>query len=190
MCFQGFWLLKIFEIHSFKGKPFKILMNWALNIVSPCLAEQSRDGRWGCTVYASASGSYPEIQHHEEEVRRDSKPKKQLTKKDILTPCFMISLAWLATSFTMLRAATWKRNQMNFCLYMTQIIITPEDCQTLCVFVIRWFFWKVLQIIWRMSRLLKHHLYQRCLTFVDTLVFILYTTNEEIQITTLRPHCW
>ncbi len=25
----------------------------------------------------------------------------------VLTPCFMISLAWLATSFTMLRAAAW-----------------------------------------------------------------------------------
>lgn len=207
MCFSGFFLLlDIFEIHSFKGKPFKTLMNWALNINSPCLAEQSRDGRWGYTVCASASGSYPETQHHVEKVMRDSKQTKKRVKKEILTPCFMILLAWLATSFTMLRAAIWKRHklkrkQMNFFLYMSQIIITTEDCQTLCVFVICWFFWKVLQIIWKMLRLLKHHLYQLLYTdisgtiyWVYTLLFVLYTIKKfklRVNCKNLkRSHCW
>lgn len=55
-------------------------MNWALNTDSPCLAEQSHDGRWGYTVCASASGSYPETQHHVGEVRRHSKQNKNYEK--------------------------------------------------------------------------------------------------------------
>lgn len=59
---------------------------------------------------------------HVEEVRRDSQRRKRSIRRELLTPCFMISLAWLATSFTMLRAATrktqtLKRKQISFFLY-------------------------------------------------------------------------
>lgn len=78
-----------------------------------------------------------------------------------LTPCFMMSLAWLATSFTMLRAAVLgdeEKLNVSF-LWQTLHTITLRvwsDGFTLCVLIILRVFWKVLQIIWRKTRDFNH----------------------------------
>lgn len=50
------------------------------------------------------------LQHRGEEARRDAAKQTAFSGNKSLTPCFMMSFAWLATSFTTLSAAAWRGN--------------------------------------------------------------------------------
>lgn len=72
----------------------------------PAQAELFRGVHLSCTEFASVSESCP-TERDTEQMKAGAPRFKSMaaTEMKILTPCFMVSLAWLATSITTARAS-------------------------------------------------------------------------------------
>lgn len=95
---------------------------------------------------------------------------------------------------------TFKRKQIkSILIYLSVTIKTDQfflytlqtgnkgDCQTLCVFVILWVFWKILQIIWKQVSFSKRRMLQKLLLrLLKRISSVKYAYNTSIH-TSLCP---